>query len=186
VVSSSSHPIAVGIAERAMRGVGTAFGIPTRAGPHPCDRVAQLRAARPAELGSRRRCELLDADVHQLAAPGAVPPCVVASLPRRRVGRHRGPHAGGLVRARQARMYQLVREHDVVRERRWRSRSSSRAPSLMRSRSGSPRWRRQCAGEPPLGPTRSVSAAGIALDARESKMLEEALRRVSRSSPKSA
>jgi hypothetical protein len=41
--------------------------------------------------------------VHQLAAPGAVCPCLVAGLPRRRAGGHRGPHAGVLVRARDRR-----------------------------------------------------------------------------------
>ena len=46
------------------------------------DRVAQLRAARPRRAaGPRRPRELLDADVHQLAAPGALRPRVVAGLP---------------------------------------------------------------------------------------------------------
>ena len=55
----------------------------------------------PAELrGQRRPGELLDADVHQLAAHGAVRSCLVAGLPRRRAGRHRSPHAGVLLRAR--------------------------------------------------------------------------------------
>ncbi len=65
------------------------------------DRVAQLGATRPRRAG--RPCrpgELLDADVHQLAAPGAVRSRVVAGLPRRRTRRHRGPHAGVLLRAR--------------------------------------------------------------------------------------
>ena len=38
--------------------------------------------------------------MHQLAAHGAVRPGVVAGLPGRRAGRHRRPHAGVLVRAR--------------------------------------------------------------------------------------
>ena len=38
--------------------------------------------------------------MHQLAAPGAIRPGVVAGLPRRRTGRHRSPHAGVRVRAR--------------------------------------------------------------------------------------
>ena len=55
----------------------------------------------PADLRGRVvLVELLDADLHQLAAPGAVRPCLVAGLPRRRAGRHRGAHAGVLVRAR--------------------------------------------------------------------------------------
>ena len=55
----------------------------------------------PAELrGHVVAGELLDADVHQLATPGAVRPRVVAGLPRRRARRHRGPHAGVLLRAR--------------------------------------------------------------------------------------
>jgi hypothetical protein len=41
--------------------------------------------------------------VHQLAAPGALRPRLVAGLPGRRVGRHRSPHAGVLVRARHRR-----------------------------------------------------------------------------------
>ena len=58
----------------------------------------------PAELrGHVVAGELLDADVHQLAAPGAVRPRVVAGLPRRRARRHRGPHAGVLLRARDRR-----------------------------------------------------------------------------------
>ena len=55
----------------------------------------------PAELRGRGRArELLDADLHQLAAPGAVGPCVVAGLPRRRAGRDRSAHAGVFVRPR--------------------------------------------------------------------------------------
>ena len=38
--------------------------------------------------------------MHQLAAPGAVRPRVVAGLPGRRADRHRRPHAGVLLRAR--------------------------------------------------------------------------------------
>jgi len=53
------------------------------------------RAARP-----HRARQLLDADLHQLAAPGAVRPRVVAGLPRRRDDRHRRTHAGVFVRAR--------------------------------------------------------------------------------------
>ena len=64
-------------------------------------RVAQLRAARPRRAARPGRArELLDADVHQLAAPGAVRPRVVAGLPGRRADRDRRPHAGVLVRAR--------------------------------------------------------------------------------------
>ena len=64
-------------------------------------RVDQLRAAQPRRAARQRRPrELLDADLHQLAAPGAVRPRLVAGLPRRRAGRHRRPHAGVLVRAR--------------------------------------------------------------------------------------
>jgi hypothetical protein len=44
--------------------------------------------------GPRRSRELLDADLHQLAAPGALRPGLVARLPKRRPGRHRSPHAG--------------------------------------------------------------------------------------------
>ena len=63
-------------------------------------RVDQLRAAWPRRAARPRRPrQLLDADVHQLAAPGAVRPRVVAGLPRRRVGRDRCPHPGVLVRA---------------------------------------------------------------------------------------
>ena len=40
--------------------------------------------------------------MHQLAAPGAVRPRVVAGLPGRRAGRDRRPHAGVLVRARRS------------------------------------------------------------------------------------
>ena len=58
----------------------------------------------PLDLGraarTRRARGLLDADVHQLAAHGAVCPGVVAGLPGRRAGRHRRPHAGVLLRAR--------------------------------------------------------------------------------------
>ena len=55
----------------------------------------------PAELrGHVVARELLDADLHQLAAHGAVRPRLVAGLPGRRAGRHRRPHAGVLVRAR--------------------------------------------------------------------------------------
>ena len=39
-------------------------------------------------------------DLHQLAAPGALRPRVVAGVPSRRVGRHRRPHAGVRLRAR--------------------------------------------------------------------------------------
>ena len=65
------------------------------------DRVGQLRAARPRRAGrARGPGELLDPDVHQLAAHGAVRAGVVAGLPGRRVGRDRRPHAGVLLRAR--------------------------------------------------------------------------------------
>ena len=65
------------------------------------DRVAQLRATRPRRAARPRRPgELLDADLHQLAAPGALRPRLVAGLPGRRAGRHRRPHAGVLLRAR--------------------------------------------------------------------------------------
>ena len=65
------------------------------------DRVAQLRATRPRRAARPRRPgQLLDADLHQLAAPGAVRPRLVAGLPRRRAPRHRRPHAGVLLRAR--------------------------------------------------------------------------------------
>ena len=47
------------------------------------DRVAQLRAARPRRAARPGRArEFLDVDVHQLATPGALHPCVVAGLPR--------------------------------------------------------------------------------------------------------
>jgi hypothetical protein len=60
-----------------------------------------LRATRPRRTARPRRArELLDVDVHQLTAPGAVRSRVVAGLSRRRVGRRRGSHAGVLVRAR--------------------------------------------------------------------------------------
>jgi hypothetical protein len=49
--------------------------------------------------GTRRPRQLLDADLHQLAAPGAVRACLVAGLPRRRAGRDRSAHARVLVRA---------------------------------------------------------------------------------------
>ncbi len=72
--------------------------------PRRGDRVAQLRAARSRRAAPPRRPgELLDADLHQLAAPGAVRPRVVAGLPRRRVGRDWRPHPGVLVRARDRR-----------------------------------------------------------------------------------
>ena len=55
----------------------------------------------PAELqGQRRPRQLLDTDLHQLAASGTVRPGLVAGLPGRRAGRHRGAHPGVLVRAR--------------------------------------------------------------------------------------
>ena len=94
------------------RGAGrvqlTALDSRVRAGAHPVarrgDRVAQLRAARPRRVARPRRPrELLDVDVHQLAAPGAVRARVVAGISQRRVGRHRSPHAGVLVRARHRR-----------------------------------------------------------------------------------
>ena len=53
-------------------------------------RVVQLRATRPRRLvRPRRPRELLDADLHQLAAPGTAPACLVACLPGRRVDRDR-------------------------------------------------------------------------------------------------
>ena len=80
-------------------------GVRLRSSAHPLarrsGRVAQLRAARPRRAAWPCRArELLDADVHQLAAPGAVRPCLVACLPGRRAGRDRSPHAGVHVRAR--------------------------------------------------------------------------------------
>jgi len=64
------------------------------------DRVAQLRATRPRRAaGPRRPRQLLDVDVHQLAAPGALRPRLVAGLPRRWADRRRRPHAGVLLRA---------------------------------------------------------------------------------------
>ena len=76
-----------------------------RASPHARarrgDRVAQLRAARPRRAPREGRPgRLLDADLHQLAAHGALHPRLVAGLPGRRAGRARRPHAGVLVRAR--------------------------------------------------------------------------------------
>ena len=63
-------------------------------------RVAQLRATRPRRAARPRRPrQLLDADVHQLATPGAIRSDVVADLPGRRARRDRRPHAGVLVRA---------------------------------------------------------------------------------------
>ena len=54
----------------------------------------------PAEPARPRRArELLDADLHQLAAPGALRPRVVAGVPRRRADRRRRPHAGVRLRA---------------------------------------------------------------------------------------
>jgi Epoxide hydrolase N terminus len=62
------------------------------------DRLAQLRATGPGRAaGPRRGGELLDPDLHQLAAPGALCPCLVPGLPSRRVGRHRRPHPGVLL-----------------------------------------------------------------------------------------
>src|SRR3954471_16277272 len=53
------------------------------------ERARPCRAARP-----RRARELLDAGVHQLAAPGALRPRVLADLPERRIDRDRSPYAG--------------------------------------------------------------------------------------------
>ncbi len=54
--------------------------------------MAQLRATRLRRApGPGRPLQLLDADLHQLAAPGAVRACLVAGLPRRGVGRDRSP-----------------------------------------------------------------------------------------------
>src|SRR4029453_6496113 len=56
------------------------------------DRVAPLRAPRPRGAAwPRRPGELLDPDVHQLAALGAIRPRMVAGLPGRRAGRDRRP-----------------------------------------------------------------------------------------------
>ena len=81
----------------------------------------------PAELrGHVVAGELLDADVHQLATPGAVRPRVVAGLPGRRAGRHRGPHAGVLLRARD-------RSRTARRSRSERSTTRSRSTTTTRS-----------------------------------------------------
>ena len=65
--------------------------------------------------------------MHQLAAPGAVRPCVVAGVPKRRVGRDRRPHAGVLVRARDRRR---------ATGRRRSEGSTTRSPSTTTTRSG--------------------------------------------------
>ena len=63
--------------------------------------MAQLRATRPRRAARpRRRGELLDPDLHQLAPPASLRPGLVAGLPRRRAGGRRGPHPGVLLRAR--------------------------------------------------------------------------------------
>ena len=94
------------------------------------DRVAQLRAPQPrAAPRPRRRRELLDADLHQLAAHGAVRARLVAGLPRRRAGRHRGAHAGVLVRA---------RARACPRWRRRSERSTTRSRSTTSTGSGPP------------------------------------------------
>lgn len=78
------HPLVTSAVYRAApqldrRAVHLALAAPTDPSHSP------RRAAWP-----RRPRELPDTDVHQLAAPGAVRPCVVAGLPGRRVGRDRG------------------------------------------------------------------------------------------------
>ena len=94
------------------------------------DRVAQLRATRRRRAARPRRPrELLDVHVHQLAAPGALRPRVVAGLPGRRVDRHRRPHAGVLVRAR----HRPRAAGDEGRER-----STTRSRSTTTTRSGAP------------------------------------------------
>ena len=94
------------------------------------DRVAQLRATRPRRAARPRRPRrLLDADVHQLAAHGAVRPRVVAGLPRRRADRHRRPHAGVLVRA---------RDRPRAAGDRRSERSTTRSRSTTTTRSGAP------------------------------------------------
>ena len=111
----------------------------------------------PAELrGQGRPRQLLDADLHQLAAPGAVRPRVVAGLPRRRVGRHRSPHAGVLVRAR-----------DRPRPA-WRRRSegsTTRSPPTTTTRSGArsttTTGRRSTSSTPRGSSATTTSAKGV-------------------------
>ena len=91
-------------ARRRSAGCGRSVDVSVRTSALPParrgNRVAQLRATRPRRAArARRRRELLDVDVHQLAAHGALRPCVVAGLSRRRTRRDRSAHSGVLVRA---------------------------------------------------------------------------------------
>jgi hypothetical protein len=78
----------------------------------PCSAVSACRRSAGQPSGStpshsarrpsrpRRPRQLLDADLHQLAAPGGLGPRPVAGLRRRRPDRDRSPHAGVFFRAR--------------------------------------------------------------------------------------
>ena len=137
---------------RSARGSGRFGRCRVRAGAHALarrgDRVAQLRATRPRRAARPRGTrELLDADVHQLAAPTALSPRVVARLPRRRIDRDRSPHARVRVRA---------RNRPSARQRR-SERSTTPSHWTMTTRSGAP--------SPTTTGRRSTSSTGTASSA---------------------
>jgi len=72
------------------------------------------RATRPRSApGPGRPLQLLDADLHQLAPPGALRPRVVAGVRGRRLDRDRSPHAGVLLRARYRRVRQATEDRGI-------------------------------------------------------------------------